>query len=316
MISEILNKQDFTKEDIIQMLSVDTNSDDFYRLLAKSNAMSRAAFHNKGYIFAQIGINAEGCSGNCKFCSMARDHFLLPHVVELTDEEIVAQAKQVPDKVQALFLMTTADYDKERYLSVGKKVRAVLPENMDLVANIGDFDLEYARRLKEAGFSAVYHIVRLREGIDTDLDPQVRIQTIEALLEAGLNLYYCVEPIGKEHSYEEIADEILRAKKYHVDVMAVMRRVNVPGTGYPADSEISAAELTKIAAVARIVVDPKISMNVHEPLAMAMLGGVNQLYAEIGVNPRDTESHTENQRGYSVGAVEKMLNEGGYYLSV
>lgn len=314
MVSEILKKQELTREEIVELLSVDPRSPEFYEIIAKSNAMSREAFGSQGYIFAQIGINAAGCSGNCKFCSMAKDNFLVSERLEMSEEDVAAIAKEIPSKVKALFLMTTADYDKEKYLSIGRKVRQVLPPSMDLVANVGDFDREYASRLKEAGFSAVYHIVRLREGKDTDLNPDDRVRTIDALVDVGLKLYYCVEPIGKEHSYEEIADEILRAKKYHVDVMAVMRRVNVPGTCYSPDSEISAMELTKIAAVARIAVNPKISMNVHEPLAMAMLAGVNQLYAEIGVNPRDTSSRTEEKRGFSVDEVEKMLAEGGYYL--
>ena len=43
-------------------------------------------------------------------------------------------------------------------------------------------------------------IVRLREGKDTDIPPQRREKTLQAIAESGLDLYYCVEPIGKEHT--------------------------------------------------------------------------------------------------------------------
>ncbi len=56
----------------------------------------------------------------------------------------------------------------------------------------------------------------------------------------------------------------------------------------------------------------RISMNVHEPLMTAMLAGVNQLYAEIGVNPRDSSVHTEQARGYSIDQVCSMLISAGY----
>ena len=36
-----------------------------------------------------------------------------------------------------------------------------------MVANIGDFGLDTALKLKEVGFTGVYHINRLREGEDT-----------------------------------------------------------------------------------------------------------------------------------------------------
>lgn len=35
------------------------------------------------------------------------------------------------------------------------------------MANIGDFGLDTALKLKEVGFTGVYHINRLREGEDT-----------------------------------------------------------------------------------------------------------------------------------------------------
>lgn len=128
-----------------------------------------------------------------------------------------------------------------------------------------------------------------------------------------MDLYYCIEPIGPEHSYEELTTEILRAKELEIDVMAAMRRVPVMGTPLQAAGQIPALELTKIVAVTNIVVNPSHAMNVHEPIQAAMLAGVNQLYAEVGANPRDTESHTEQNRGFDTTTAWKMLNEFGYF---
>ena len=89
-----------------------------------------------------------------------------------------------------------------------------------MVANIGDFGLDTALKLKEVGFTGVYHINRLREGEDTMAKTEDREATMRAIKEAGLELYYCIEPIGPEHSYEELAVEILRAKDLKIDVMA------------------------------------------------------------------------------------------------
>ena len=69
-----------------------------------------------------------------------------------------------------------------------------------------------AVQLKEAGFDGAYHIVRLREGTDTQIPREKRIATLDAITKAGLDLYYCVEPIGPEHTYEELVDEMLRAR--------------------------------------------------------------------------------------------------------
>jgi biotin synthase len=181
-----------------------------------------------------------------------------------------------------------------------------------LVANIGDFDLATAHKLKAAGFTGAYHINRLREGIDTEANPRDRENTLRAIQEAGLELYYCIEPIGPEHSYEELTVEILRAKELEIGVMAAMRRVAVAGTPLYEFGQITALELTKIVAVTNIVVNPSRAMNVHEPIQVALLAGVNQLYAEVGANPRDTDSHTEQSRGFNPAAAWNMLGEFGF----
>ena len=178
---------------------------------------------------------------------------------------------------------------------------------MNLVANMGDFNLNTAKRLKAIGFTGIYHINRLREGIDTDIPSETRINTLNAIKEANLELYYCIEPIGPEHGYEELIEEMIRAREYNVQAMAVMKRIAVPGTLLFEKGEISEQELTKIAAVTRLVTRPKRSMNVHETHELTLSAGVNQLYAEIGANPRDIKADTE--RGWNVEDTKSLLRK-------
>jgi len=302
-----------SKQDAVELLRIRNTSEEFYQLLAMANKLSREQYRSKAYIFVQIGINATPCDGNCKFCSLRRDSFAVDTTFEKTLEQVVSEAKAVADAhIEALFLMTTAGFDQGKFLSIGRAVRAVLPERIQLVANTGDFTLAYALRLKSVGFSGAYHIVRLREGSDTQISKETRIATLDAVKAAGLELYYCVEPIGREHTYEEIADEMIRARDYQVDVMAVMGRVPVKGTPLENAGTLTELELTKIAAVARLVTNPKKSMNVHEPKKMPLLAGVNQLYAEYGVNPRDSHAETERYRGLDIDAVRTMLLDAEY----
>lgn len=302
-----------SEAEIIELLRLDTQSNSFYELLAASNALSRRKFGHNGYVFTQIGINAEPCSVNCKFCSMGASHFSMDSRWEKSPEEICEMLTALQQEYfDDFFLMTTADYPQEKIIRTGKTVRPLLRSDQKLVANIGDFGIETARKLKEAGFTGAYHINRLGEGIDTEATPEERQETLQAIKEAGLELYYCIEPIGPEHTYEELAEEILRARELQVDVMAAMRRVAVKGTPLYERGQITPAELTKIVAVTNLTVKPSRAMNVHEPMQVAMLAGVNQLYAEIGANPRDTASHTEKSRGFSPAVAWDMLKDFGY----
>lgn len=305
--------EDLTQEEAVELLNIENCSQNFYRLLAKAQELTRKEYGGRGYVFAQIGLNSTPCPGNCRFCSMGCDNFMVEEEVEKTEEEIVNEAERAAgQKIDALFLMTTVNYDIGKFLGIVKKVKAVLPEDVMLVANIGDFDNNTAQELKEAGITAVYHIVRLNEGTDTAIAPEERIRTLDAIRSAGLELIYCVEPIGPEHTYRQIAEEMLRARAYDVDIMACMKRVGVEGTPLYERGEITDLELTKIAAVTRLVTRPRTSMNVHEPKQMTLLAGVNQLYAEIGINPRDCAVETGTSRGYSIAEVKEMLRQMGY----
>ena len=311
----LIPSEKFTREDVLRLLETNVYSEDFYRLLAASENYARQTFKG-GYVFCQIGLDSNPCPGNCAFCSMAKDHFVVQEQFIRSAEEVVAEVKKaITPKVSDLFLMTTECYDREEFLMVIKKVRAVIPEKMRLVVNTGDFDLTYAKKLRECGATGAYHIVRLREGKDTDISFEKREKTLQAIAESGLELYYCVEPIGREHTYAEIADEILRAQKLQVTYMAVMRRVGVCGTRKEKTGEVTSREIAKIAAVTMLAVKPSVSMNVHEVNPLAMLSGVNQLYAEYGVNPRDRAAETSKNRGYSVQECVELLAENGWEVS-
>ncbi len=315
IFDKVWNGIDLNKDDAVALLRIDAKSSDFYELLATANQLSRQEYHNKGYIFAQIGLNAQPCSGNCSFCSLAEKNFVVDNCFQLSSEQVLQECIQIAQQgISDLFLMTTADYSFREFLNIGRLVRKTIDPSIRLIANIGDFDLDKASQLKECGFVGAYHIHRLREGIDTEIPPEQRIVTMNAIKEAGLDLYYCVEPIGPEHTYEELADEMLRARDYGVDVMASMRRTPVFGTPLENKGTITLLELTKVVAVTRLVTRPKRSMNVHEPTEMAMLAGVNQLYAEYGTNPRDKADKTELGRGLNVDRVRNMLLNAEYTL--
>jgi len=316
-LNEIFGKieanSELNREDAVSLLSAPTTGEAYFRLLYLARKYSEETFGNRAYIFAQIGIHAEPCSVNCSFCSMARDYYALPNRGRKTVEEVSATVRQlVAERVNDIFLMTNADYPIDSFIEIGRTVRPHIPVEIRLAANIGDFDLPTARRLKEAGFTGAYHIVRLREGVDTGITVRQRLKTLDAIRDAGLEFYYCVEPIGPEHSYEEITAEIFRVREYQVQVMSAMRRTPVEGTPLYKYGAISTPELCKIAAVALLAIRPKRAMNVHEVTEMSLLAGVNQLYAEVGTNPRDTDDNTENNRGFNTAALRTMLESSGY----
>ncbi len=310
IFKKVEEKVQLERGEVVKLLGARIGSAEYYSLLQCANEYSRATYENRGLIFAQIGIDAAACSVNCKFCQLAVDNFSEEMSTELSETQVHNRVRELVDSgADEIFLMCTAEYDMQGFLAMGKGVRAMLPEGMRLVANVGDFDADYALQLKAAGFTGVYHICRLGEGEYTAADVSDRISTLNAVRAAGLDMYYCVEPIGPEHTNEQIADEIMRGVEYKIDVMAVMRRVNFENSPMSGFGEITAQRLAQICAVTTLCVRPKRAMGVHEPEIISLISGANQIYAEQGTSPRDKSESTEKGRGFSVAQAQKMLKD-------
>ncbi|MEG0388932.1 MAG: radical SAM protein, partial [Niameybacter sp.] len=102
---------------------------------------------------------------------------------------------------------------------------------------------------------------------------------------------------------------------YPVEVMAAMRRIPVPGTPLFEKGQISAVELAKIVATIVLCMRPSRAMGVHEPTPICLIAGSNQIYAEVGINPRDCIAETKGSRGFSVADAEAMLKEASWEIA-
>ncbi|MDC7239651.1 MAG: radical SAM protein, partial [Spirochaetales bacterium] len=157
-----------SEEQIIDYLNKDSCSPEIENLIELSAGRSREAFGSRGYVFAQWGLNCEPCSLDCDFCSLGEKNFSFDSKFSLTVEEAVEGLNRTDiSMVSDIFMMCTADYPLDRIYAIGREVRKRIPRETRLVANIGDFDRDQARALKESGYTGFYHIVRLREGQDT-----------------------------------------------------------------------------------------------------------------------------------------------------
>jgi biotin synthase len=155
----------------------------------------------------------------------------------------------------------------------------------------------------------------LREGTDTDLDPEARKKTFRVIKDAGLDFYYCCEPIGPEHSAEELVEQTFLGMEYGCFQHAAMRRVYVPGVPLSRNGQITERRLAQVVAVvtlAALACPETTNIAVHEPNLLGLAAGANAVYAETGANPRDSEADTEKNRGLDMAGCRKMLYEAGF----
>jgi len=305
-----------SRADCISLLDCSPTSGEAAILRGVADNISRQRFGNAALILGQIGIEIDACPGQCNFCSFGAGHTAFQSST-MTVDEILAGADDFTRSgdLYALFLMTMHTFDFEHLLNVVARIRSKMPHKPQIVVNIGDFDRRQAEELRAAGVDGAYHVCRLREGVDTALDPMQRKQTIHAIKLAGLDWYNCCEPVGPEHSAQELVDQIFLGVEYGCFQHAAMRRVYIPHTPlahYGQISELRLAQVTAVVALASLACVETRNIAVHEPNLIGLTAGANVVYAESGANPRDTQKDTTGHRGRDVPACKTMLYEAGF----
>jgi biotin synthase len=304
------------RDELIALLSCHEASLEAACTRAVADVASRKKFRNQGMLLGQIGIETFPCPANCRFCVFGEGHTSFPET-RLSEEEVVERSLALArdGDLYALFLMTMHEFEMDRLLSIVEKVQASIADRTQIVVNIGDFDRSQAEGLKAAGVNGAYHVCRLREGTDTDLDGEDRKRTFQIIREAELDFYYCCEPVGPEHTPEELVDQLLLGVEFGCFQHAAMRRVYVPGSPLAHHGQISELRLAQVvAAVALASLECPRTDNiaVHEPNLIGLTSGANVVYAETGANPRDTAEDTSGHRGLDMPAARKMLYESGF----
>jgi len=294
------------------LLNLDLDSKETYALMETANRLSREQFKGKGENHFHIGLNVEPCPYNCLFCSLTTKAGIFKEKVEFAEEGILHWAKQGEEQsADALNLMTTGTFSFERLIEIGQVLKKAV--SVPLVANTRDINHREGERLIDAGYIGAYHAVRLGEGKDTPFKREKRIRTIKVLKDVGLLWMNCVEPVGPEHSLEEVVDLMFLAREYEATYSGVMRRINFPGSPMEKHGMITEREMARMAAVSRLVMgDVPRAHCTHEPNSASLMAGVNLLFPEVGSSPRDGTADTGKGRGKSLAACREMFMEMGW----
>ncbi len=316
MINEIIRKSsdgaELSGEEIAALFKVPLFSRESFLIQAAAREKSDKASGGLAEVHAQFGLNAGPCARNCLFCAFAKCNGVFTESSELPVQEAVLRTRRFEeDGASAIFIMSTAHYPFEQFIEVSREIRGSLKRETILFANVGDLTGTQAVQLKDAGYAGIYHVVRMGEGRDTPIPPEKRLETIRNAGEAGLLIGTCVEPVGPEHSVEELVEKTVLTREARPVFSGAMRRVPIPGTAKAELGILSDARMAHILAVVRLALGYEVPGHcTHEPGVLAAAsGGANLVWAETGSNPRDTESDTEGRRGMTVSDCRNVLEE-------
>ena len=268
-------------------------------LRSAANSISRRRFGNAGLLLGQIGVDMAPCDGDCAFCFFARSHTRVEPSI-LSAEEVLDRCRQyLAGGAQGVFLMTMHRFGFDWFCDLCRRLRAAMPAGFEILANVGDISLIQLAELREAGVTGAYHVCRLREGIDSHMKPESRRRTIERILEAGLGWYTMCEPVGPEHTPEELVEQIWLGVDLPCTQHGAMQRFPVPGSPLHRHGRVTLERLAQIVAVVVLATLENAelkSVAVNVSNSVGLFSGANAFFPEAG-EPEAGEATTVMQTG-------------------
>ena len=312
-----LRGESFSRDEFLSMLAVAPDSEEAARLGRAAREVAAAVTGNKARIWAAIGVDYMPCPVNCEFCSFGEKWGIVKEPYAWQDEEVIAMARHFLQRgAKWITLRSTEYFPPERLVDMARKFRQDLPGDYGIVVNTGELAPETAAMFKENGINVVYHSLRLREGDQSGITPEYRLKTLASVRDSPLALAFLVEPVGVEHTDDELADVFFTAMEYNAALTGAMARVPVPGTPlgdrYPVLPEPRLAQLVAAIRLAAGWKAPDIC--VHPPVKQALAWGANVCVVEAGAVPRDTGHYRQEWQVFTVETASEWFEECGYEL--
>jgi biotin synthase len=314
IITKAFDGEFITPEEIRMLLDIQPHSVDAGFVMGAADEINRTASQGRAEVHAQIGLNLSPCPRNCSFCAFAAKNKIFTENVELSVDTVIQMGLWAEEQgANALFMMATGDYPFNKFRDISSELRSKLKPDTIMIANVGDFNEVEAERLKAAGYTGIYHAVRMGEGRDTNIAPQKRLKTVEAARAAGLMIGTCVEPVGPEHDKNEIVEKIVIGRDMKPCYSGAMRRIKIPGSSMEKFGMLTEYQMAFLVSVVRLAMGRELMGNcTHEPNLLGANCGANLFWAEVGSNPRDIKAETEEGRGLDVKVCKELFKEADY----
>lgn len=135
--------------EIRELFSVPTFSEEAFYIQFAAREMSQETSDGKAEIHGQIGIDNNACSNNCLFCSFAACNRVFQKQNVMSFEEILEKVQNFEKNgANAIYLMTTASFQFEKFIKIVREIKRHLKEDTVLIANLPDFGYQEAWPLK------------------------------------------------------------------------------------------------------------------------------------------------------------------------
>ncbi len=243
-------KERLSAQDCKYLLEFADRSSEANLAVSLAGRLHHQACAGTGQISAEIETVTGPCPGNCGFCRHAECR-TMESFTEIDDGALakLAQGLGLFSDVRSIRLTSCAYADIDTVCRHVGIVKDNAKRGTRIYVNTGDLGSDDCRLLKASGAYGAIHAPRLGEGKDTEIPLEKRLETISNLVKSGLEVITGVEPIGPEHSIEDIVDNFFLTLNMGCASCEITPREPVPGTKFNQYGKLSQSRYNQIRAV-------------------------------------------------------------------
>jgi len=238
VINEILNKDSFSKQDIITLLKAE--GDDMKLLFEKSAEIKQKYVGNKVYLRGLIELS-NICSKNCYYCGIRRDNNNIQRFL-IRDEEVLEAAKFAFEKKFGSVVIQTGELQSikntKRIESLVKEIKELSNGKLGITLSCGEQTEDVYRRWYEAG--AHRYLLRIETSnkkLYSRLHPkdklhkwEKRIECLHLLKKLGFQTGTGIMIGLPYQKIEYLADDLLFMKEFDIDMCGMGPYIEHPDT--------------------------------------------------------------------------------------
>lgn len=265
-------------------------------LISKSNAL-HAQFHNPAEIqvCSLISIKTGGCPEDCKYCAQS-SRYQTPVSAQpmMQYDEVMNEAKKAVERGATRICLGAAwreVRDSKQFEEILRMVKGITDLGVEVCCTLGMLKEAQAKRLKEAGLYAYNHNLdsseKFYKTIITTRTYQDRLNTLDVAEKANLSVC-CGGILGMGEDPLDRLELLLKLSRRtpHPESVPINRLSQIPGTPLKDQPKISAWEMIRVIAIARLTMPKamvrlscgRIEMSLEEQ-TLCFLAGANSIFS-------------------------------------
>lgn len=232
-VQEILNQDDFSKEDIISLLSINKGND-LSLMKTKAREVAEEYVGSKVYLRGLIEFS-NICTCDCYYCGIRKSNRNVQRYILSKKEILRLSIECIENEFGSLVLQSGERKDQEFVNFVSETVKSIkqnsrseiLPRGLGVTLSIGEQSKENYKKLFDSG--AHMYLLRIESSnrnLFETLHPgsqswEKRVQCLEYIKEVGFQAGTGILIGVPGQTIEHLADDILFFKKYDIDMIGM-----------------------------------------------------------------------------------------------